>query len=339
MKTIHSISMIIFVLICCTVLLFSSCDDFVKIDLPDSQLTTPIVFEDKSTANAAITAIYSKLRDKSILSGNPNGLSHALGLYTDELDYYGATVFPTALYTNNLTNNDSEIRNLWVNTYNQIYASNSIIQGLENSNSISLADRNSLKGEAYFIRALLHFYLTNLYGPIPYVSTTDYTINSKASKLSTETIYQFVKDDLEKAISLLPITYSTTRRTRPNTYTAKALLARVNLYSGLWAEAANEASAVLNQTELYSIMDINQTFKNTSLATLWQLSTSGTSSNTEDANTFIFQSGPPSRSALTTSFLTSFEENDLRKIHWIRAVTNGTSTWYHPYKYKNKIEF
>lgn len=337
MKTFHSHFIFIFLISCLIAIFVSSCDDFVKVDLPDSQLTTPAVFEDKATATAAITAIYSKIRDNSILSGAPNGLSHALALYTDELDYYGATTFPTALYGNSLSSNDTELRNLWTVTYNQIYAVNSILQGLENSSAIALTDRNVLKGEAYFIRALLHFYLTNLYGPIPYISTTDYTINSKVPKLSVDSVYALAKADLDEALKLLPQAYSTPQRTRPNVYTAHALLARVNLYMGLWAEAANEASAVLNQTDLYTMVGIDQTFKSNSSGTLWQLSTTSTSTNTEEGSTFIFQSGPPPRSALTTSFLLSFETNDERKNQWIRAVSNGTSTWYHPYKYQNKM--
>lgn len=37
-----------------------SCDSFVEVDLPKSQLTTESVFENYSTAEAALTDIYSK---------------------------------------------------------------------------------------------------------------------------------------------------------------------------------------------------------------------------------------------------------------------------------------
>lgn len=32
--------------------------------------------------------------------------------------------------------------------------------------------------------------------------------------------------------------------------------------------------------------------------------------------------------------MSAFSPNDLRKTHWTKAVTDGTTTWYHPYKYK-----
>lgn len=323
--------------LCTIVVLFIRCDDFVKVDLPDSQLTAPLVFEDKATATSAMTSIYSKIRDYGILSGAPTGLSHSLGLYADELTYYGAEVSPSDYYANTLTATDSELKALWTTSYNQIYAANAILSGLENSTGMTATDRDVLRGEALFVRALLHFYLTNLYGAVPYVTTTDYAVNTKISKLSTDSVYTLAKADLNEALIILPSDYVTSGRTRPNVYTAHALLARVNLYMGLWAEASNEASAVLNQTDFYSLTSADATFKSDSPATLWQLSFSNDFTNTEEANTFIFESGPPPRSAVSTELLLSFEANDLRKSLWLKAVSDETTTWYHPFKYKNII--
>lgn len=322
--------------VCTIVVLFIRCDDFVKVDLPDSQLTAPLVFEDKATATSAMTSIYSKIRDYGILSGMPNGLSNSLGLYTDELIYFGAEVSPSDYYSNTLTATDSYLKVLWTTSYNQIYAANSVLSGLENSTALAAADRDVLRGEALLVRALLHFYMTNLYGAVPYITTTDYTVNSKVGKQSVNTVYTLVKEDLNEAVLLLPTDYVSNGRTRPNVFTAHALLARVNLYMGLWAEASNEASAVLNQSDLYNLTTINATFKSDSPATLWQLSFSNDFTNTEEANTFIFESGPPPRSALSSELLLSFDDADLRKSLWVKAVSNGTTTWYHPYKYKNK---
>ena len=321
--------------LCTIVVLFIRCDDFVKVDLPDSQMTAPLVFEDQATATSAVTSIYSKMRDYGMLSGAPNGLSHSLGLYTDELTYYGTAVSPSDFYANTLTATDSELKALWTTSYNQIYAANMVLNGLDNSTSIPSADRDLLKGEALFIRALLHFYLVNLYGPVPYVTTTDYTLNSKVGRKPIDAVYTLLKADLNEALLLLPSDYVSYGRTRPNVFTAHALLARVNLYMGLWAEAANEASAVLNQTELFGLTTIDGTFKSDSPATLWQLGFSNDFTNTEEANTFVFESGPPPRSALSAELLLSFEPSDLRKNRWLKSVSDGSTTWHYPFKYKN----
>ena len=51
-----------------------SCDDFLEVDLPTSQLNTPFVFENYATANAAMVDIYAKMRDNGIISGNNMGM-------------------------------------------------------------------------------------------------------------------------------------------------------------------------------------------------------------------------------------------------------------------------
>ena len=68
--------------------LFTSCDSFTEVDLPDSQLTADAVFEDRLTANAAMTDIYTKMRDNGLFTGLFTGLSNQLGLYSDELNSY-----------------------------------------------------------------------------------------------------------------------------------------------------------------------------------------------------------------------------------------------------------
>jgi hypothetical protein len=53
---------------------------------------------------------------------------------------------------------------------------------------------------------------------------------------------------------------------------------------------------------------------------------------------FIFSSGPPPTVALTNALMSSFTAGDLRKSHWTLAVTDGTDTWYHAFKYKEKTD-
>lgn len=328
-----------FLLSVCLVFLISGCDNFVDVELPNSQLTAPAVFEDMATANAAMTSIYSKMRDTGLLSGSPAGLSHQLGNYSDELDFYGYPQSSTDyFYMNALTPSLNDIQPLWTDTYNQIYAANAVIYGAENSILLSTANRNQLRGEALFVRALLHFYLANLYGDVPYITTTDYTLNSTVSRMPVATVYDAVKTDLLTAVDLLPEGYLSPNRVRPNRYAVRALLARLNLYQGNWDEASNDASAVINAIDLYSIAtDIEAVFLKDSPSTIWQFSPALADNNTHEGSTFLFTSGPPPLSALTNNLVSSFSVGDLRRIHWIGTVTDGTTTWYYPNKYKNTL--
>jgi hypothetical protein len=320
-------------------LLLWGCDNFVDVELPDSQLTAPAVFEDMATANAAMTGIYSKMRDSGLLSGSPAGMSHQLGNYADELDFYGYSQSSTQyFYSNALTPSLRDIKTLWTTAYNQIYSANAVIYGTENSTGLSESNKNQLRGEALFVRALLHFYLVNLYGDVPYITTTDYGSNSIASRMPVASVYSAVKADLLTAADLLPQDYAAVNRVRPNKLAVRALLARVNLYLGNWDEASNDASAVINANDLYIIEpNIDAAFLKGSPSTIWQFSPASGSNNTQEGSTFIFTAGPPPLSALTNAMVNSFAAGDLRRTHWIGTVTNGTTTWYYPDKYKNTL--
>lgn len=318
------------------VLCQTSCDSFVEVDHPKSQLTNTAIFEDYSTAEAALTDIYAKLRDQGLLTGMPSGLSNMLGTYADELSFYGVPGDPALpFYLNALLPSNMSITDYWNISYNQIYAANAVIEGVTLSTKLSTTEKDQLIGEALFIRALVHFYLANMYGDIPYVMSTDYQVNNSAKKVSVEQVYAFAISDLESSMNLLPQKYPSEERTRPNQYVVKALLARVLLYSGAWAEAANAASAVLNAVNLFELENnIDNVFLKDSPETIWQFYPATVGKNTDEATAFIFYEGPPTSVALSDELMNSFATSDLRKEHWTLPITDGVSTWYHSFKYK-----
>lgn len=316
-----------------------SCDSFVEVDLPKSQLTNTAVFENNETATAALMNIYASMRDTGILTGSSSGISNTLGNYTDELTAYGnPTNTSIPFYNNALLPTSSVVSGYWNTAYNQIYSANSIIEGVENSKSLSAKTKDELIGEALFVRALLHLYLTGLFGDIPYIKTTDYNQNSTVGKTAINVVFENIIADLNKSALLLPDSYSSTERLRPNKLACRALLSRVYLFNSDFAEAANEASAVLNQTDLYSLQgDLGKVFLIGSKETIWQLQSSAAGQNTKEGATFIFTAGPPSSVALSAGLVSSFSTGDLRKTQWIKSVTKGTQTWYHAFKYKEQI--
>lgn len=318
--------------------LFSSCSGFTDVDLPSSQLTSTAVFMEKSTASAAMVDIYSKMRDKGLLTGYSTGLTIQLGLYTDELTFYGnAAAVQANFYNNSLMQTDTSLLELWNSSYSQIYAANSVIEGVKASATLAKADKDQLLGEAIFVRGLIHFYMLNTFGPIPYVTSTDYKNNSTVSRVPENQVHQLIKDDLELAADLLPKAYVGSDRTRPNKFAAKAVLARVCLYMELWQEAADAASAVLNQTDLYIWpQSLNALFQKQSQSTIWQFMPATAGANTYEGISFIFQQGPPALAAVSQDLFNAFTVGDLRKTQWLKAVTNGSAIWHHPYKYKNQ---
>lgn len=337
-KRLELILIVITLIIVCFILF--SCDGYVEIEKPNSQLTSNSVFESKATATAAMTDIYAQMRDSGILTGKVSGISNLLGNYTDELVAYDSGAYSSEpFYTNTVLASNPLVLSKWNAAYNQIYAANAVIKGLDNSTALSAADKNQLRGEALFVRALNHFYLVNLFGAIPYIASTDYKNNSVVARSAVNDVYDKATQDLLQSINLLSTAYVTTERVRPNKAAAQALLARLYLYTGQWAEASNMASAVLNNTSLYKwVTNLDNVFLKESTTTIWQFSPDFNGHNTEEGQIFIFPTVPPNIVALSNSFFESFSANDLRKNHWIKSVTDGKDIWYHPYKYKEDSE-
>lgn len=316
-------------------LLGISCDSFVDVDLPKSQLTSDAVFADYTTANAAMADIYSKMRDAGMLTGGVNGISVQMGNYADELVFYGSPSNATvSFYTNSVLPSNSNVALLWNNAYNQIYSANAILEGVRNS-GFSTQEKAKLEGEALFVRALLHFYLLQLFRDIPYMEITDYKVNSTVKRLAADMVYEKVITDLKTAEGLLSSAYNSTERVRPNSFAAKAFLARVYLYMEEWQDAGKMASSVIDNNFLYLFENnLNKVFLKNSTEAIWQFMPSITGKNTDEASVFYFTSGPPPLLALNQSLVDSFDTSDLRKTSWISAVSNANGKWYYASKYK-----
>ncbi|MCZ4320300.1 RagB/SusD family nutrient uptake outer membrane protein [Aequorivita viscosa] len=311
----------------------ASCEDFVEVDTPNYLLSGDNLFNDKKTVEAAMVGIYAQLRNSFMLTGKPQGVSNLLGLYTDEMDYYGTSpIREGGFYRNALLPTDETVNELWSLSYNQIYASNAIIEGVEGSSYFTPEEEAHFTGEAKFIRALVHFYLVNLFGDIPYIKTTNYLENKLAKREAVNIVYQKIVADLEEAINLLPETDASGENVRPDKRTAMALLARVQLYTENWEAAALLSSNVIANTTWET--NLEHVFLRESPSTIWQFMPEFEDSNTQEAQTFIFQTAPPPARAISNHLISAFEVGDLRKEFWIGSVSDGTDTWYYPYKYK-----
>ncbi len=315
-----------------------SCEPFVDAAPPTTQLSGETVFEDPATVRAALANCYALLCNSVLLTGSIDGLSIKLGYYADELEPYGGGQSEFAFFQNNLIATNSTINTIWSNSYNLVYALNSVLEGLENSSGISAADKEIFTGEALLMRSIIYFNLTNLFGDIPYITTTDYRANTVIPKVSITEMYARLTADLNLAQQKLPVEYAAPSRTIPNKSVAAALLARLYLYEGNWTLASQKADEVINMTEFYALEnDLGRVFLKDSQSTLWQLSPSIEGMATREGQNFIFTMGPPPSRALNPLLVQAFEASDMRKQYWIGTVSNGSSAWYHAFKYKQRI--
>lgn len=331
MKNLRVIKIVLPILLLAT---FWSCDEFTEVGKPQSQLIGYTVFQENSTANAAMADIYARLREGGMVTGLNTGLSSLLGNYADELDFYGTNPALQQFNNHTLVPSNALISGLWSNSYSQIYACNALLKGVEESTGLTPEQKDRLTGEALFIRGYLHFYLVNLFGDIPYVTEIDYSTNATIGKLPVAAVYEQIITDITTAENSLPVAYNGSERVRVNKAVATAFLARIYLYTQNWAAAASHADSIIaNSSYTWEANPANE-FLRASPDVIWSLHPGIAGLNTRDARTFVFTSGPPPRPAMSTYLRNAFESSDLRKTNWTKIISNANGSWAHAFKYK-----
>jgi starch-binding outer membrane protein, SusD/RagB family len=308
----------------------TSCKKFIEIPSPVNQLNIDNVFADDKTATAAIVGMYSDMEFSSPIS---TYLTLLPGMSADELVYTANDNNFQEFANNTYTPTNQYAAAVW-GIYSNVYEANSCIQGIQNSSGLSPGTKNQLLGEARFSRAFCYFYLVNLFGDVPLVTSTDYRINDTVSRTPSPQVYQQMVEDLTAAQALLSSDYPTDQRVRPNVWTATSLLSRVYLYTKKWAEAESQASAVINSGS-YTLSGLDTVFLHTSNETIWQLMPVSPSSNTQEAAFFIPGSATQIPTyPLTNDLINAVEPGDNRISAWTGNTVIGSQVFYYPAKYK-----
>jgi starch-binding outer membrane protein, SusD/RagB family len=316
---------------------FSSCKKFIEVDPPVDQVISATVFSNDQTATAAVTGVYNQIMNSRLffLDGS---MTVFCGLSSDE--FFPSQSNPNILpfYTNSIPATNSIVRNnLWNQAYKLIYQINSCLEGLSNSSQVNNSVKQELIGEMEFARALSYFYLVNIFGDVPLVLTTDSKINTAMGRISISQIYAQVVKDLNDAQMLLGDISDKFKATRPNKWSATALLARVYLYQNDWANAEAMSTSVINSGKYTIYSDLSQVFMANSTESIFSLVPVNPDDNTAEGATFIpnpYSPGIKPIYQITSYLLNSFQINDLRFTNWIGKDTSGGIVYYYPLKYK-----
>ena len=334
MKTIHlNLKKVLGIGILC--LCLTSCEELVDIDLPNNQLNTENIFSDPYNIKLALSNLYSNLRETPLFHGG-TGLNYAFGKYTDELESFQQNDY---IYLNSLNASSSPTHKYWDESYTNLYQINAFIEGVSASSKIEEATKNAYLGEAYFLRALYYHYLCQLYGDLPYITTTDYKTNSRIGKTPYLQVLDLIEKDLKVALDFFENNYRHSDRIYPNKAVVELLLAKNYLLQKRFDLTEAYSQRVLDNP-LYTLeTDLDKVFKKDASSTLWQMSPNEIGApytETYEALYFIFGGSTVVIDvALSPTLLHSFNSNDLRLQHWIKTYTDGTTTYSHAYKYKN----
>jgi len=323
------------------------CKKLVQIPPPKGTITTTQVFADSADAAAALNGIYTSMAHAggSYFGGFANSLMTALpGESADELLPYALGNDDAEMSTNTVVASNANTQLFWYQGYPYIYQANACIEGLQASAGVSQTVKNKFIAEAMWFRAFVNFYLVNLYGNIPLVTTINYQLNSSASNTPSAQVYQSIVSDLQFAQNTLPADFSEGggERIRVNKWAATALLARVYLYQNNYQQAINQSTSVIGNSSLFSLVpNLDNVFlANSTEAILQWQNNSNTNKNTYNATAEAFRfvpydsTSPPTEYYLAGPLLNAFENGDMRKSAWIDSSSYSGTTYYYPYKYK-----
>lgn len=233
---------------------FCSCESWINVT-PTDRLSEDMLFTDREGFVKALNGIYVELNSDELY-----GLDLTAGALDVMGQYYAVSSSTHAyynlaqlVYTNK---NELDLFNdIWKKSYLLIANCNAIIEKCNEGNE-NLAEPylSMIKGESLALRAMLHFDLLRLFGPltseldkqsIPYQTSSNQTITSL---LTGTQVLDSIVSDLSSAVDLLAVSdpylakeddlelYSETdidyRQYRMNYFATKALLARVYLWEG-----------------------------------------------------------------------------------------------------------
>ncbi|MBI3138039.1 MAG: RagB/SusD family nutrient uptake outer membrane protein [Sphingobacteriales bacterium] len=326
----------IYVLIIFNSLFTSGCRKFIQVESPPTELMEERIFESDATAQSAIVGLYTKMNNST---GNMfcGGISLFSGLASDELINTTASTTYDPYQQNSLLASTSTLQSrFWANAYSIIYQANAILGGIQKSTGMSDSIKGQFSAEARLVRALVYFNLVQYFGDLPFVTGTDYSINSNLPRTGTGFILEQIETDLRDAILHLPAA-PINNNARPNSWAARNLLARLLLYRENWEEAEREATAIIENSPYILVTGMNNVFLLNSQEILWKMLfvSNSVSINSPEGNFFIpSSSGSRPGFVLSPSLLSGFEPNDQRKTAWTKTVVINNQSYTYPYKYK-----
>ena len=198
----------------------NSCSDDILDKNPLNELSAEGFYNTKADAEAAIGGVYGKMSElftqyykwtHSVYSDMRADNTHA-GFVADFIN--------TQLHVPRASANEPHPL-AWSDNYKFIGEANSVLDnvpGIEDP-EFSEAEKNTILGQAYFIRGFCYFNLARVFGQVPIqLSNNDNDIYK--AKSSQADVYAQVEADLLMAESFLPAEYSSEFLTRARAATA-----------------------------------------------------------------------------------------------------------------------
>lgn len=238
---------IVSLMIMSCMLLLTACDNYL-----DIQPTGSVIPGSLAEYRALIARSY-----KDVSSLSDRGVT---GFRSDEMQVrdneYDQNFYMDIERWNDLSPSAYTMEFEWARYYNILFIANHIIENRGEITEGTEQDINQLVGEAYMLRAYMHFLLVNLYGQ-PYTKPGALDAKSIPLKLDTDLekvlsrntvgeVYASIQTDIDEARKLVTkAEWEPQYAYRFNAASVDAFQSRLSLYEGQWQAAWDAAEAVL----------------------------------------------------------------------------------------------
>lgn len=239
----------IFKLLLCTFIL-GACENVLE-ENPPSNISLSSFYQSEGDALAGLYGAYSNI----YTFYGSNALQYG------EMNADNATISPIVsdqFSWDEFTYNSDVMGGLWSNGFQGINRANEVIFYTENID-FEAGRKADLIAEAKALRALYYWNLVRLMGGVPLYETPTIGFDAvNASRATEEAIYDLVIRDLGNAATELE---ATSANGRINSDIANAILARIYLYRGDYANALSHAKIIINSGRYDLFADYADIFK------------------------------------------------------------------------------
>ncbi|WP_340074612.1 RagB/SusD family nutrient uptake outer membrane protein [Leptobacterium sp. I13] len=235
-------------------LLLIGCADNLDIE-PEQSLSPDVATSTPENVQRILIGTYDEAGQTTNYGGRINLASELLA-NSGDLAWRGTFAQPFEMNFKAITVNNTFVASYWTGGYEIINQANIVLASLNVFEDPSESDR--VEGEAKFLRGLTYFDLARLFGqnyvpgqqnnqlavPLVLEAVTDASQITFPSRNTVEEIYAQVISDLTDAMNLLP----SSNAEFADSFSAEALLARVYLQMGDYANARDAANNVIQNS-------------------------------------------------------------------------------------------
>ncbi|MBD2703525.1 RagB/SusD family nutrient uptake outer membrane protein [Spirosoma sp. BT702] len=235
-----------------TVMIVSSCTDDLTLK-PISQISNASFWQSKEDAQGALNGMYVRMRSQAATNLFVWGEGRS-EIYVQNFGFDPSINF--YVFTNNLSTVNAGPD--WTTMYSVVQDANLIIKNVPTITFPTEAEKNSILAQAYAMRAFIYFTMTKTWGDLILIDQPTETVDPAIiyrERSPQADVFKFIKQDIEKALSLFPVATFPAGRTLWSKPAVNALKSDVFLWT---AKRLNGGSADFT-TALAAITELEAT--------------------------------------------------------------------------------